>query len=327
MMMRVGGPPAKRAKGKDGKGITTMLRDDSVTVGEVRYCIPSHAKVAVQRFNGKALYGSKLTVELDPKSSDQSKVLIHGIPDEAQWQEVKDHFSKVGEVAFAEVRGGGRRNKTACGEVRFEDPVVAARALQQFNGTELMGCEITVNMCPASKDNTKLLVTGLSASCGWQDLKDHFAQVGGPIAFCTIKKGAGSGKAEVRYEDPAHAKLAAATLNGSQLLGHTVSVELDDTSHDGTKLNVWGVSPAAGWQDVKDHFQQVGEVAYAKIRVSGEGKGPGGKGLGKAAASNVGAELKQMQQMMHKMQQMMTIMASNNMVNTFKKPGKGRGKW
>lgn len=311
--MVVGMPPAKKAKGKNGKGIPTKVQDGSA-IGEVRYDKAQHAKVAIQKLNGKQLKGSVLSIELDPKSQDQTKLLVHGIPRGAEWQELKDHFGQIGPVAFTDVRGGGRKSKSLCGEVRFDDAQVTAQALQMFNGTELMGSNISVNMDKSSKDSTKLLVTGLSDVCGWQDLKDHFAQVGTPVAFCQIRKGGGSGRAEVRYDDASHATLALNMLNGTDLLGHLIKIEIDPASADGSKLNVWNLSPVTTWQDLKDHFGQCGQVAFADMKTGkGKAKGGGAKGGGKTVSGD--ANMKMMQQMM------------STMMSFMKQMGGGKGKW
>jgi len=311
----------KKAKGKGGAAIATQFSADGEGMAEVRYDNPTHAKQAIGRLNGKPLAGSPLTIQLDPSSTDGSKLIVTGVPDTADWQEVKDHFAMIGQVAFADVRGGGRAVKTFSGEVRYDDPSVSVQAVDFFNGSELMGSVLTVEADPKSKDGSKLLIQGIPQGAGWQELKDHFAGIGTPVAFANINKG-GDGKgggggpltAEVRYDDPSAAELAASTLDGMELEGFPLSVKMDQKSKDGTRLQVTGVNPSTAWQELKDHFAQCGVVAFADVK--GKGKGKGGKG-GK------GMDMMGMQQMMAMMGSVNQM--SNQMGQKGGKGGKGGG--
>jgi len=72
--------------------------------GEIRYDAPMHAQMAVQMLNGSMLKGAQLTVGVDFQSSDGSKLWVAGVPPGTSWQELKDHFRYVGQVAFAAVK-------------------------------------------------------------------------------------------------------------------------------------------------------------------------------------------------------------------------------
>merc|ERR1719387_2757788 len=78
-----------------------------------------------------------------------------------------------------------------------------------------------------------------------------------------------------------HTQQALAMLNGSSLGGSTIKVALDQTSIDGTKLIVTGVPPGIEWQELKDHFGQIGKVAFAGIQQGGKGGSKGFPTLGK----------------------------------------------
>merc|ERR1719343_518293 len=86
-------------------------------------------------------------------------------------------------------------------------------------------------------------------------------------------KGKGSGKTavaggsgEVRFNTPMGAQNALMHLNGSILNGAMVQIGLDERSQDGTKLCVNNLAAGTSWQDLKDHFLQAGQVAYAAVR-------------------------------------------------------------
>merc|ERR1712187_678222 len=174
------------------------------------------------------------------------------------------------------------RKGTFSGEVRFETAEAAAQAVESLNGCEMAGGEGALNIVldPTSKDGTKLIVTNVPPGAQWQELKDHFAQIGQPVIFCNVKQvpgGDAAGAAEVRYDDPQHAQLALQTLNGIVLQGSTISITAAPGSQDGSKLLVIGLNPATQWQELKDHFAQCGQVAFANV-LSGA-KGSGGKGM------------------------------------------------
>merc|ERR1719188_2024511 len=95
----------KGAGGKGGGGGGTVS-------GEVRFDDPNDTAQALQTLNGSSLKGSQITLEMDPKSQDGTKLVVSGIPAGMQWQELKDHFSSIGTVAYAGVNnnmmGGGK---------------------------------------------------------------------------------------------------------------------------------------------------------------------------------------------------------------------------
>jgi len=47
--------------------------------------------------------GAPLSVELDTKRRDQTKLIIRGVEKTASWQKLKDHFALAGKVAFVQV--------------------------------------------------------------------------------------------------------------------------------------------------------------------------------------------------------------------------------
>eukprot|EP00927_Polykrikos_kofoidii_P035158 TRINITY_DN29731_c0_g2_i1.p1 TRINITY_DN29731_c0_g2~~TRINITY_DN29731_c0_g2_i1.p1 ORF type:complete len:453 (-),score=102.28 TRINITY_DN29731_c0_g2_i1:39-1247(-) len=173
------------------------------------------------------------------------------------------------------------------GEVRFDHASTTAEALKRMNGTTLGGSVITVAPDPTSKDNTKLLISGLPAGIEWQELKDHFAEVG-TVAFVNIKGGNRSGhklKGEVRFGTADEAQQAMSILQGTEMEdGSKISITLDPLSKDGSKLLVGDLPPGTGWQDLKDHFAQVGlPVLYAGILGGGGGFSSGAGGMGGGA--------------------------------------------
>merc|ERR1712232_767701 len=111
-----------------------------------------------------------------------------------------------------------------------------------------------------------IIATNLPPGTQWQEIKDHFAQCGQPVAFCSTAAGSdGPVIGEVRYTDGAHAQLAINTLNGTQIGGSSIFVMAAPNSQDGTKLMVQGLPNGCQWQELKDHFAQIGSVAFAQV--------------------------------------------------------------
>merc|ERR1719487_1892118 len=116
---------------------------------------------------------------------------------------------------------------TVNAEVRFDDTETAQRAADTLNGSQIGGATITVEMDPNSKDGTRIKVAGVPKGADWQEVKDHFGQIG-RVAFADIK---GRGKGNplglpvngiCRYEDPNNASLAVATFDGTSMDGYTI---------------------------------------------------------------------------------------------------------
>lgn len=268
----------------------TQLETDSIVrdyglVGEVRFLDAESATAALNLMDGVPLSGAPLTLTLDPTSKDATKLTITGLPENVEWQELKDHFKQMPNLAFVNVKGGRRTGPKSMGEVRYETAEQAQNALLSLQGSEMAGgARITVNLDGSSKDGTKLIVSGIPAGADWQELKDHFSQVG-PVAYAGIlNKNAAHNAAfggcggplagEVRFESAEHSQAAVQMLHGSMLGSAIIQVSFSPSSADGTKLLVQGLAPGTAWQELKDHFSQIGPVAFAQVLGAGQkGKG------------------------------------------------------
>eukprot|EP00746_Dinoflagellata_sp_MGD_P111920 gnl/MRDRNA2_/MRDRNA2_48749_c0_seq1.p1 gnl/MRDRNA2_/MRDRNA2_48749_c0~~gnl/MRDRNA2_/MRDRNA2_48749_c0_seq1.p1 ORF type:complete len:236 (+),score=46.83 gnl/MRDRNA2_/MRDRNA2_48749_c0_seq1:37-744(+) len=172
----------------------------------------------------------------------------------------------------ASVASSDRQLLGEMGEVRFDDPEDAEKAVQELDGSSLKGAQINVWMDPDSWRKDKVLVSGLQLGMGWQDLKDHFSPIGS-VAFAEVpgdhKAGLRNGwlgvRGEVRFQSPSDANKAFETLNGAEFDGQTITVWLDPTSPDGTKVGVKGFREDTHWKDLKDFFRGVGPVAFCQV--------------------------------------------------------------
>jgi RNA recognition motif-containing protein len=255
-----------------GGGGSTKATEDSV--GEVRFETAASATKALTLMNGSQMKGQALSVAQDTTSKDGTKILVTNLPPGIEWQELKDHFQQVGDLAYVNIKGGSKSGAKVTGEIRYDTAEAAQQAMAALQGSSMGGSEISISADSSSKDGTKLIVTGVPPGSGWQELKDHFKQAGLPIAYAGISAGS-SGTAEVRYDDPAHAQQALQMLNGTILDGATIHVEKAGNSNDGTKLLVTGLGPRTQWQELKDHFKVVGTVAFCEVQPAGFGGGGG----------------------------------------------------
>jgi len=301
-----GQPPSKRPR----------LAQPGQTTGEVRFLDALSAQYALQ-MSGTKLAGCDITVELDARSKDQTKVIVSGLSPGMDWNVLKQHFQGCGEVKYADVKG----TTPSVGTVRFETPQEAQAALA-LDGAVMEGHELSIKPHAGSKDGTKLQILNVPPTFEWQELKDFFAQHGHtPIFAGTSSSSGGSVSAEVRFDDPQHAQGALQLLNGSILGGAEIKVILDATSSDGSKLRVTGIPPGLEWQEVKDHFAQCGTVAF--VNVDGEKGAKGGnigKGSGKGCLGKGVGPMDMMQMMMNMMQMQQNMMANMGLM---KKGGVG----
>lgn len=319
-------PAHKRQKGACGQAVPMVLPSQAqpATSGslsaEVRFDNANTCRMAIQKMNGSNLGGNAISVVLDQRSQDQTRLVAMNLPQGVEWQEVKDHFSQAGTIAFVEVHGQKKHGPKLTGEIRYDTPEAALAAFQLLQGSAMEGGgQIQIQMDPASKDRTKLLISNLPAGTGWQDLKDHFNQTGAPVAYSGVNPPGGL-IGEVRYDDPSHAMVAMQSLNGSMLCGSQIFVRADPFSQDGSKLIVSGIGANCAWQELKDHFATVGTVAFANtapINGKGGGKGKMGKGIQMMTAGGGGNQY-QGQGMGMGQQPMMVMMMPQG--------GKGKGR-
>mmetsp|Transcript_108702 Transcript_108702/g.307438 ORF Transcript_108702/g.307438 Transcript_108702/m.307438 type:complete len:445 (-) Transcript_108702:203-1537(-) len=228
--------------GKFGQVVERSQPVPGTSVGEVRYDSTSDARQAMLLLDGTNLHGYQLSLQMDNSSKDGTKLIVYGLAPGIQWQEIKDHFSQVGTVAFANITGvlpgGGQGAYQGGFDPSFGSPW----------GVPCFGY-----------------------GCGFQ-----------PAGFAKGSPGKGKGKAakgpsasptmggisavgEIRFEHAESVVAAVANLSGTNLGGSEIHVEEDPRSMDKSKCIVYGLPPSIEWQELKDHFAQVGPVAFANI--------------------------------------------------------------
>jgi len=75
-----------------------------------------------------------------------TQLFVGNLSWDTNWKELKDHFTKCGEVEHADVAEGPDGKKKGFGTVRFANAKDAANAIEQMNGMELQGRDLQVRI-------------------------------------------------------------------------------------------------------------------------------------------------------------------------------------
>ena len=76
----------------------------------------------------------------------QTKLFVGGLNWKLRWKDLREEFSKFGEVAFARVKLDQETNKSrGFGFVEFVNPEDAAKAQKEMDGQEIMGRAVKVD--------------------------------------------------------------------------------------------------------------------------------------------------------------------------------------
>ncbi|XP_068854174.1 RNA-binding protein 14 isoform X2 [Aphelocoma coerulescens] len=144
------------------------------------------------------------------------KLFVGNVPEEASAEELSELFAGVA----GPVLGVALMKQFAF--VHLRDEAAAARAISQLNGHQLHGRRIVVEPSRPRPTNTcKIFVGNVSAACTSGELRSLFQQYG-PVVECDVVKD----YAFVHMENEADAKVAIENLNGKEVKGRRVNVEL-----------------------------------------------------------------------------------------------------
>ncbi len=92
----------------------------------------------------------------------QTKLFVGGLNWKLRWKDLREEFSKFGEVAFARVKLDQETNKSrGFGFVEFVNPEDAAKAQKEMNGQEIMGRVVNVDF---AKENPERMQARSEAS-------------------------------------------------------------------------------------------------------------------------------------------------------------------
>jgi len=245
---------------------------------EVRFVEAQGAQLAVSSLNGGILGGAQISVAIDQMSTDGTRIVVSNIPAGIEWQELKDHFSQCGAVAFARTsadmspkgkgvgKGKGGKAPGGC----FAAPGGCDPLQQQIQALQMQMMELQRQAAAQAGGFVPAMGGGgFGGGFGGGKGKGGKGAGGKGPGF----KGAGAkgvagpkGQGEVRFTSAQEAQVAIATLNGSEFKGSTLNMGIDLTSPDGTRVWVVGVPMGTGWQELKEYFSFAGPVAYANVK-------------------------------------------------------------
>jgi len=181
------------------------------------------------------------------------RVYVGNLSWSARWQDLKDHFRQVGKVVYTCVMEESTGRSRGCGIVEFESPSEAAAAIETLHNTVIGGRPIIVREDREDRDLKSGSPPGVAlAVASLSNGKEAPVQIGG--------RGGGKGSGKSLGKNAGKEAFSANVGNVCK------------------RVYVGNLSYKTSWQDLKDHFRQVGKVAYSNImeeRESGRSKGCG----------------------------------------------------
>jgi len=249
-------------------GLTPIYCDVTTSgsmTAEVRFEDAQAAQAAAHALNGSILGGGEIQVVLDTTSTDGCKLAVSNVPAGLEWQELKDHFGQCGTVAFVQTsaekasKGKGKGGK---GKGKGSGEAGALQAMQQQMSQ--MMAQLQMMQKGAKGGGFSPMAGG-----GFSPMASFSPMAGGAgfgAGMFGGGKGAGTMMGEVRFSNAQGAQTAVMTLNGSSFKGATLSLGIDQSSQDASKIWVAGVPAGASWQELKEHFSWAGAVVYCNCK-------------------------------------------------------------
>jgi len=254
------------------------------------------------------------------ETAQSRRVYIGNLSWDVAWQDLKDHMREAGEVSHAEVITEANGRSKGCGIVEYVTPEEAQEAISTLSDTELKGRMIFVREDRETNSHgnaggggrggggrggssgaTSVYIWNLAYDTSWQDLKDH-CRAAGNVDQATILTGSDGksiGCGVVVYQHPKEASRAIRELQNSRLNGRPMHLREDrvqsggkggrggsrfeDKVSSGCQLFVGNLSFDTSWQELKDHFREVGEVEHVDVMEHSDGRK---KGFGTVRFSN-----------------------------------------
>lgn len=122
--------------------------------GVVEFVTSEEARYAIDRLTHTELDGRPIFVREDREEKGANhvatepgcKLYVGNLSFEVRWEDLKDHFCKIGEVEWADVAEFRDGKKRGYGFVRYRRAEDATRAVEEFKGSEFMGRPLDVSL-------------------------------------------------------------------------------------------------------------------------------------------------------------------------------------
>lgn len=245
---------------------------------------------------------SSLSNPYSSKMRTSNRVYVGNLDWKVSWQDLKDHMKSVGRVVRADILSDASGRSKGCGIVEFSTVDEAQRAIHNLTDTEILGRRIFVredrevdkqSAKPIEEDprNRSLVVENVPHSFEWQELKDLFKPVGNVLRADIFAQGESRyGLVEFRSSADAFRALSHANeLISDDMILRVISSGEDIESLKGLtskKLYVGELAWSVSWQDLKDHFKQIGEVLRADVATEEGGRRSKGFGFVEFASAH-----------------------------------------
>lgn len=173
----------------------------------------------------------------------ENRIFISNLRYTVKWQDLKDHFKKVGDVAFAEIMEDECGKSRGCGVVEFRNSQDAEKAIKEIDGTEWFGRTIHCR-----EDRVARTGTGRSGSGGRTGSSGH--------------RYSGSGSSNPP---------------GLMALGNVGMLQGINYTNDPASCTVFvsNLDYKISWQKLKDTFRMAGNVLRAEISEDEQKKSKG----------------------------------------------------
>jgi RNA recognition motif-containing protein len=206
---------------------------------------------------------------------------------------------KAGNVESANVIKDERGESKGCALVDYQHAKEADRAIRELHDSRLDGNRIVVRPAAdqqqktrSENDRCQVFVGNLPFETTWQQLKDHFRQVG-PVEHAEVMETAGGrskGWGLVRFSSRKDAASAIRRFHDADFQGRPLIVREDRRDDDGpvavaaaaaassgdnSQVFVKNLSYETTWKELKDHFRSAGSVDHAEVMETASGRSKG----------------------------------------------------
>lgn len=152
-------------------------------------------------------------------------VYVGNIPWTTTQEELLDYMSQCGQVESVVIPQYRDRPK-GFGIVTYTTPEAATRAISELDGSVINDRTINVRENQPHQPSPTIFVGNLAWEVTWQELKDHFRQVGEIVHADVLKdyNGVSKGCGVVEFQSSKQAQDAIVMFNQSELKGRSISV-------------------------------------------------------------------------------------------------------
>jgi len=271
------------------------------------------AQRAIEVLHGTFVMDKRITVRHDvvpneraPKPNLDSMIFVGGLGLDTTAEELREHFTKIGDILhvslFTDKLTGRPRGS---GKIEFLSPLLAQRAMEEMNESELAGRRLQVKVMearvpgesgavrsapglrpPRENDGRQIFFGGLGPTTTTDSLRAFASRAGETIyanVFVDRETGQSKGAGKVEFQTLECAERAIELLDGAMLDGQNVLVkklgeDRGPPCPDGRTVFVGSLSWDIGSEDLRVFASQLGEVTYATVffdKDTGKSKGSG----------------------------------------------------